>query len=199
MAAYFWYFMIYSFLGFGLEVLFARATGNPKRDRKCLYFLPLCPVYGLGAVLILRLPPAVRAQPLLLYPSAALAATAAEYAVDLFCQRVLGVRFWDYSALPMNLKGRVCLLFSLIWGGLALGLIYAVHPGLTRLVAAIPGWATVFAAAFLALDGGFTVYVLRRSGTTRALRWYADLTSVLPLQDLLQKGRGEQPGKEDHR
>ena len=44
MAEWFWYFVLYSFVGFVLEVLFARATGNPKRDRKCHLFLPLCPV-----------------------------------------------------------------------------------------------------------------------------------------------------------
>ena len=44
-----WYFIIYSFCGFLLEVAFARAIRHPKRDRKCLIFLPLCPVYGLGA------------------------------------------------------------------------------------------------------------------------------------------------------
>ena len=45
---YFWYFLFYSFCGFWLEVLFARATGARKRDRKCRLFLPLCPV-GAGA------------------------------------------------------------------------------------------------------------------------------------------------------
>ena len=50
MAAWFWYFVLYSFLGFLVEVVFARITHNPKRDRKCLYFLPLCPVYGLGVL-----------------------------------------------------------------------------------------------------------------------------------------------------
>ena len=47
---WFWYFVIYSFLGFCIEVVFARLTDQKKRDRKCLYLLPLCPVYGLGAV-----------------------------------------------------------------------------------------------------------------------------------------------------
>ena len=32
---WFWYFVIYSFLGFLTEVAFARLTRNPKRDRKC--------------------------------------------------------------------------------------------------------------------------------------------------------------------
>ena len=58
MAAWFWYFVLYSFLGFLVEVVFARITHNPKRDRKCLYFLPLCPVYGLGVLLMLALPAA---------------------------------------------------------------------------------------------------------------------------------------------
>ena len=53
MVRWFWYFVLYSFFGFLLEVAFARATHNPKRDRKCFYFLPLCPVYGFGALLIL--------------------------------------------------------------------------------------------------------------------------------------------------
>ena len=52
-----WYFIIYSFMGFLLEVAFARAIRHPKRDRKCLLLLPLCPVYGLGACLILCLAP----------------------------------------------------------------------------------------------------------------------------------------------
>ena len=57
MARWLWYFYWYSFLGFLLEVAFARISGHPKRDRKCLLLLPLCPVYGLGACLILWLAP----------------------------------------------------------------------------------------------------------------------------------------------
>ena len=78
MAAWFWYFVLYSFLGFLVEVVFARITHNPKRDRKCLYFLPLCPVYGLGVLLMLALP-AARSNSWLLFLWAALSATGAEY------------------------------------------------------------------------------------------------------------------------
>ena len=94
-----------SFVGFVLEVLFARATGNPKRDRKCHLFLPLCPVYGLGAVLILLLPPAVLANPLLLFLCGSLVATAAEYAMAVVYHYAAGVDFWDYSHLPLQLGG----------------------------------------------------------------------------------------------
>lgn len=175
MAEWFWYFVVYSFAGFLLEVLFARATGNPKRDRKCHLFLPICPVYGLGAVLILLLPAAVRANPLLLFFCGALAATAAEYAMAVVYHHAAGVDFWDYSHLPLQLGGRVCLLFSGLWGLLALGLTGLIQPWASALVPAIPGWLTLAAAALVAADAALTFYVLRRTRSTDALRWYLRL------------------------
>ncbi|MEG1857791.1 MAG: putative ABC transporter permease, partial [Pseudoflavonifractor sp.] len=109
--AWFSNFLIYSFLGFLLEVLFARVTRSSKRDRKCRRFLPLCPVYGLGAMLILLLPAQVRGSPWLLFLWGGAAATAAEYLLGLFYERVAGVKFWDYSHLPLNVGGKICLLF----------------------------------------------------------------------------------------
>ena len=51
-----WYLLCYSLLGFVGEVLYARLTHSAKPDRKCRLFLPLCPVYGIGAVVIALLP-----------------------------------------------------------------------------------------------------------------------------------------------
>ena len=184
MAAWFWYFVLYSFLGFLVEVVFARITHNPKRDRKCLYFLPLCPVYGLGVLLMLALP-AARSNSWLLFLWAALSATGAEYLMDLFYDRVLGVSFWDYSHLPLNLHGRVCLLFSFFWGILGLIAVRLVHPLAAELVSRIPQAVTLPAALFLALDIGFSVFVLRRDGTTDALMWYRRLPRRWPYS--LQK------------
>ncbi len=172
MAELFWVFLIYSFLGFLLEVLFARLTRNPKRDRKCRCLLPICPVYGLGAVLILLLPPAVRASPPLLFPAAAALCTAAEFATGLFYRRAARVDFWDYSQLPLNLDGLVCLPFSLAWGGLALAVNYAGHPLVAPLAAAIPAAVTPPAVLFFLADGALTLVLLRRERSTGVLRWY---------------------------
>ena len=135
---WFWYFVIYSFLGFCLEVLFARVTQQSKRDRKCFLFLPLCPVYGLGALWILALPAPVRDHPILLFLGSALAATGAEYAMSLFYERLTGVHFWDYRHLPFHLHGRVCLLFSVFWGILGVGAIHVLHPAVIRFTAQLP-------------------------------------------------------------
>lgn len=178
MSTVFWNFLFYSFLGFALEVAFARVTRSPKRDRKCLYLLPLCPVYGLGAVLILTLPEAVRSRPALLFLCGAACATAAEYAVDWFCEKALGVRFWNYSALPGNLNGRVCLPFSLAWGALAIGLTKWVHPAAARWVAAIPGAWTLPVLLLVLADALHSAVLLRVTGSTACLRWYDRLRRV---------------------
>ena len=169
---WFWYFLCYSFLGFLVEVLYVRVKGEPKRDRKCRLFLPICPVYGLGALAILLLPEAVQENVLLLFPAAAVVCTAVEYATALFYQLVFRVTFWDYSHLPMNLGGRVCLKFSVFWAALALLLLRVIHPLISGLAAAIPAWALVPALFLWLADTLLTALVLRRTGDTGALRWY---------------------------
>lgn len=172
MAAIFWYFVIYSFFGFILEVLFARVTGNPKRDRKCFYFLPLCPVYGLGALFILAISPLLASWPILLMVGAGAAATGAEYLLGWLYKDILGVQFWDYSHLPLNVNGKVCLLFSAVWGVLGAAVVYRVQPIVMTWVALIPGLWLLPAALFLAYDVLLTVNVLARTGTTETLMWY---------------------------
>ena len=77
MREWFWYALLYSFLGFLLEVAYAKAIRAQRLDRKCFYFLPLCPVYGIGALLILAPAPLPGGRPLLLALWSGAAATAA--------------------------------------------------------------------------------------------------------------------------
>lgn len=171
MAEVFWLFLFYSFCGFLLEITFARLVRHPKRDRKCHLLLPVCPVYGVGALGILLLPGWVKASPALLFLCGAFMATAAEWGLSLFYEKAAAAAFWDYSALPLNLNGRVCLLFSGFWGLLSLPLVYAVQPRLEGLVAAIPAALTIPAALFYLGDAAVSLMLLRRGGT-EALRWY---------------------------
>ena len=172
MARWLWYFIWYSFLGFLLEVAFARAARHPKRDRKCLILLPLCPVYGLGACLILWLAPLGNG-PLWVALSGGLAATAAELALGAFYRYALGVKFWDYEGIPGSVGGLVCPAFSLCWTALALLLVYAVHPIVSGLAAHNPAWLVPPALILLAADALVSCAALRRAGTTDVLRWYA--------------------------
>ncbi|MCD8008187.1 MAG: putative ABC transporter permease [Clostridiales bacterium] len=167
-----WSIFFYSVAGFGLEVAFAWATGSDKKDRKCMLVLPMCPVYGLGAAAILALPPFVRERVWLLLPAAALVATAAEYLMSLFYEKVWRVSFWDYSGLPGSIHGRVCLPFSVAWSLLSLPLVFWLQPLVAGLVAALPDLLLVPLGMVFAVDFALTGYVLRQTENTDSLKWY---------------------------
>ena len=170
---WFWNFILYSFFGFILEILYARATGG-RSDRKSLLVLPLCPVYGLGACAILWLSAWVRGFSPLLFLLAAATATMVEYGTAIFYERLLGVSFWDYRELPWNIQGRVCLPFSLAWGCLALPLVYWIHPLLSPVLASIPPVVTWAALTTFFADLLLSAVLLRRTRDRACLKWYSN-------------------------
>ncbi len=171
--AFIWYFLFYSWLGFLIEVAFARLTHGKKQNRKCMLLLPLCPVYGVGAVGILLLPQWVRERPLALVLGAALVSTGAEYLLSWAYERGWGVSFWDYSALPLQLNGRICLPFALAWGLLGLPLVYLVQPVAAYLGSLLPEGVVGALGLHFLIDLALPGRVLRASHTTDALRWWA--------------------------
>ena len=158
-----WCFYLYSVLGFLLELVYARATGARKRDRKCHFFLPVCPVYGLGATAIALLPAAIAHRPLLLFPAAAVLATGAEYAAALFYEKVWHVSFWDYHTLPGNVQGRICLPFSLAWGLLTAAGLPPVQAVLAPALAAVPPPVTYAALLVFTADAVTSLRLLRQA------------------------------------
>lgn len=170
---WFWYFMLYSFLGFLLEVFYARITGGHPQ-RKCLLLLPVCPVYGLGACAIVRvLTPSSPAPVLFLWGM--LLATAAEYGTAVFYELILQVSFWDYSHLPCNLHGRVCLLFSLIWGTLSIPLVRRLHPMVAALPTFLPRPLGFCLLLTFLCDCLISALLLRHHRHRDCLNWYHSL------------------------
>ena len=168
---WFWFFTLYSTLGCALEVLFARLTRS-RPDRKRALFLPLCPVYGLGACLCLMIAPSVRGNPGLLFLTGAALCTATEYLMALWYERGLGVRFWDYAGQRGNLWGRVCIPFSAAWGLLTLVLAYWLHPVVAGIVGKIPPLLTAFALPAVLADLIVSGVMLHRVRDRACLRWY---------------------------
>ncbi|MGI6497757.1 MAG: putative ABC transporter permease [Oscillospiraceae bacterium] len=168
----FWYFICYSFLGFLLEVVFAKQSKAKKQDRKCRYFLPICPVYGFGALFFISLPSPIYRHPLLLFCLGIIIASVTEFIIGVFYSQVLRTSFWDYTKMSHHFQGQICLPFSIAWGLLSIPLIYGLHPLVSTLVARIP-LALFLPAFYLFLaDTAFTMCLLRHFQTAEVLRWY---------------------------
>ena len=161
---WFWLFVLYSFAGYGLEKLFAAVTASPQQVRKCFLLLPLCPVYGLGMLAVLLLPKGLTDTVWKLGIYGALTVTAVEFAVHWLYEKLLGVRFWDYSPVKGDVAGRVCLPFTVIWGVLVILTIRLIQPWAALLAALVPPWLSYAALLLLTADAFFSARVLRRSG-----------------------------------
>ena len=57
-----------------------------------------------------------------------------EYLVSWIGEMLLGVKWWDYSNMPLNINGRICVYFSIFWGFLALYLIASFNPRIDKLI-----------------------------------------------------------------
>ena len=164
-----WYFWIYSFLGYLLEKAFAKATHAAQQGRKCFLLLPLCPVYGLGMLAVLALPPICK-EGIWLVVWGGLAATAVEYAVHWAYETFLHVRFWDYSRVWGNLRGRVCLPFTAAWGVLTALAVRWVQPGVEALAARVPGEVTWLCLLVFTADALVSARLLWVTGDVELLR-----------------------------
>ena len=166
-----WSFFFYSFSGYLLEKAFAAATRAPLQVRKGFLLLPLCPVYGLGMLAVVALtPPGAGSWWENVLWGMALC-TLAEYAVHLFYDKTLGVRFWDYQGAFANVGGRVCLAFSLVWGGLSAWALAVLQPAVEAFGALAPDWWAWGLLALLAGDAAVSWRVLRRYRDPEALGW----------------------------
>lgn len=171
MNTWIWYLLVYSFLGYLLEVAYAKIVHGRGSGRKCLLLLPLCPVYGVGAVAIVVLS-GPNPQPLWVMGVGFGAATVVELLFGLYYKYVLGVAFWNYSQIRWNVGGLVCLPFSLAWSGLALALVYTVHPIVKICVSALPTAFTAPAWIVLGADCLISSIALKREKNTAVLQWY---------------------------
>lgn len=165
-----WLFWVYSFLGYLLEKAYAAATASSRQARKCFLLLPLCPVYGLGALAVLALPPEWTDTFWSLALWGGLTATAVEYGVHLLYDRLLGVQFWDYSRVRWNIRGRVCLPFTLVWGFLTAAVLPPLQALLLPGLAAMPPWLTYVLLLVTTADGVISAALLRQTGDPECLR-----------------------------
>ncbi len=147
----FLYFSASSFLGWMLETAF-----RSYKDRRWVNagFLsgPFVPIYGFGALTIAGISAFLRQESWFAYWTLVLVSPSLiEYAVSLLLENLFSLRLWDYSAEPFNLKGRVCLSFSLVWGLLTALAVILYEPAATGLIASLSPTARAFAAGALAM------------------------------------------------
>lgn len=132
-----WCFLIYSFLGWCLEVI-AAAAGRKKFVNRGLLNGILCPIYGFSVVFMLVFMDSLKNGWFYLFLGCAVVGSVIELLTGLTLEKVFQMRLWDYSKRRFQIGGYVCLAYSVIWGLLGLGIIKFFNPLLIRLISIVP-------------------------------------------------------------
>ena len=142
MYTYAWYhwltfFYIYCFFGWIFESTYVSLKQHHFINRGFLR-LPMLPLYGTGAVMMLWVSLPVKDNLLLVYCSGVVAATLLEYVTGYIMERLFKVRYWDYSSQKFNLHGYICLTSSIAWGFLTIFMTEIIHRPIERFVLNLP-------------------------------------------------------------
>lgn len=126
-------FFTYSFIGWAVEVAFAAIKHGRYQNRGFLIG-PICPIYGYGVVAVLLLLTPIKDNLILLFICSALVTTLIEFVTGWFLEWKYNERWWDYSNCKFNIKGYICLEFSVIWGIAATIVVKFINPPIAELV-----------------------------------------------------------------
>ncbi|GGF71153.1 membrane protein [Paenibacillus albidus] len=151
----FFYFIMYSFLGWVLEGSYNLYSKGSFRKEGFLKG-PFKPMYGCAPLLMLLA--GELAPPWWLFLLLGLLVpTGVEFASGWLLQRLFHKQWWDYSGLRCQWQGHICLRFSLYWWILIMACVFTIQPLMVLLYRQIqflwgymlPGAAVLFAADLL--------------------------------------------------
>lgn len=132
-------FIIGAFLGDVVETIFCRITAGYWMSRSSLVWGPFSIVWGLAIALVTLLLYRYKDKSASwLFVTGTLLGGAYEYLCSVFTEVVFGAVFWDYSAIPFNLGGRINLLYCFFWGFAAVAWFKVFYPPLSRMIERIP-------------------------------------------------------------
>lgn len=163
------YFIIYSVLGFVIETAFGAVTKGVIESRKSFLYGPFCAIYGLGAVVMILCLQPFKKNNNTLFWGGFVVGSVIEYLVSLIGELIFHVIWWDYSDMPLNINGRVCVYFSIFWGLLGIYLVSYINPKIDKLINFIKRKISdkalkiieMITAVFLIVDCLLTAYALK--------------------------------------
>ncbi len=162
-------FLVYCFLGWIYETTFCTFKNGKWSNRGFLYG-PICPIYGVGAVLISVIynhffgVGEMESSTVYVFVVSVIGSAILEYVTATVLEKMFHAVWWDYSKLPFNIKGRVSLFTSLGFGCGGILVVNYIAPAVESKVDLVsPIWMeglSIVGVAIFAMDFTLTVSAL---------------------------------------
>ena len=128
-----------SFFGVIIEMLWCLVSRGYIESRAGLVYGPFNLLYGFGAVVLtVTLYKFRNRGAWISFLGGIIVGSVVEYVCSWGQEFVFGTRSWDYSKMPFNINGRICLLYSIFWGILGVLWIKNLYPRMAKLILKIP-------------------------------------------------------------
>lgn len=124
---YFLLFLIYSFIGWLIEVI-GKLLEKHKFINRGFLIGPICPIYGHGCIVMILTLSRYKDNPLILFINAIFICSILEYFTSYFMEKIFKARWWDYSTKKFNLNGRICAETMIPFGILGTLVICVINP-----------------------------------------------------------------------
>ena len=185
MSRYFLCFLFYSFIGWAYECVFYSVQHKRFVNSGFLNGC-ICPIYGIGALLILILLRGIESNAKL-FLTGMLVTGVLEYFTSWFFEKLFHERWWDYTQWPLNINGRVCLLGALAFGTMALLLVRVIDPFTQNMIDFLsPNTIlilTILSGAAVILD---IIFTIRHIDMASKKLWFVEKQSQLVEQRRVQ-------------
>lgn len=130
-------FCFYSVIGWCTEVIYATVNSGKFVNRGFLNG-PVCPIYGAGVVLVLFVLEPLKDNIFILFIGSVLLTSLIEFITGLILEKIFNDKWWDYSKDPFNIRGYICLKFSLLWGVACIVVVDVIEPLIYDLIKVTP-------------------------------------------------------------
>jgi uncharacterized membrane protein len=118
---WFYIFLISCVFGWFVEGIWTLLKKGVLINHTALVIGPFNIVYGIGGVVLSAVLGRIKdTKPIKIFAISFIAGTVLEYILSYLMESAFGFVAWNYSSKPFNINGRVCLLYSILWGLLGL-------------------------------------------------------------------------------
>lgn len=161
---WFLYFSVAAAIGWVIESTFRTVTEHHLVNSGFLTG-PFIPIYGFGSLALAALARVLaHAHWALFWPLLMVTPAIVEYVSSYLLEKIFGLRLWDYSKEPLNVRGRICLRFSVYWAVLTVLTIRFIEPFLLAHIRSLGEYTRVYLAGMLSM-----YFVMDTIGSSKAL------------------------------
>lgn len=153
------WFIVYSFMGWVYESIFCTIKNRQWENRGFLHG-PIVPIYGVGALLAsivfssLPVESLQQASSLTIFLICFFGSIVLEYFTSWALEKLFHAYWWDYSNVPLNIHGRVCLFASIGFGVAGILVVRVLFPFVSHITSGIsPFWMEFLSLFFMLLFG----------------------------------------------